>query len=228
MKCPVVIVSLFIVLDHSVVDKWVKSNDAMALPMARRLIKEEGFLCGGSSGAAMSVAVNVARELREDQTCVVLCPDNVRNYMTKFVVDNWMEARCFKDSVNINCHPWWDRKVSELIEESQIVFPLKMNTSTTCEIVINKLKSENVEQIPIVDNNGKLQGMATISYLMNKILDSTLKQSDSIEKALFKKFIKIKSDVSVGRLSRILETQPFVVVVADMRRNGSFNQILSK
>jgi cystathionine beta-synthase len=34
------------VLDHSVVDKWVKSNDRMALPMARRLIREEGFLCG--------------------------------------------------------------------------------------------------------------------------------------------------------------------------------------
>lgn len=34
------------VLDHSVVDKWIKSNDSMALPMARRLIREEGFLCG--------------------------------------------------------------------------------------------------------------------------------------------------------------------------------------
>jgi cystathionine beta-synthase len=34
------------VLDHSVVDRWVKSNDSMSLPMARRLIREEGFLCG--------------------------------------------------------------------------------------------------------------------------------------------------------------------------------------
>lgn len=34
------------VLDHSVIDKWVKSNDRVSLPMARRLIKEEGFLCG--------------------------------------------------------------------------------------------------------------------------------------------------------------------------------------
>lgn len=34
------------VLDHTVVDKWIKSNDSMSLPMARRLIREEGFLCG--------------------------------------------------------------------------------------------------------------------------------------------------------------------------------------
>lgn len=37
------------VLDHTVVDKWVKSNDTMALQMARRLIAEEGFLCGKKS-----------------------------------------------------------------------------------------------------------------------------------------------------------------------------------
>ena len=35
------------VLDRSVVDKWMKSNDKMAFPMAKRLIREEGFLCGG-------------------------------------------------------------------------------------------------------------------------------------------------------------------------------------
>lgn len=34
------------VLDHSVVDKWMKINDTNALPMARRLIAEEGYLCG--------------------------------------------------------------------------------------------------------------------------------------------------------------------------------------
>lgn len=34
------------VLDRSVVDKWIKSNDKEALPMARRLIAEEGLLCG--------------------------------------------------------------------------------------------------------------------------------------------------------------------------------------
>lgn len=34
------------VLDRSVVDIWYKINDKDALPMARRLIKEEGLLCG--------------------------------------------------------------------------------------------------------------------------------------------------------------------------------------
>lgn len=34
------------VLDRSVIDKWYKSNDKESLPMARRLIREEGILSG--------------------------------------------------------------------------------------------------------------------------------------------------------------------------------------
>lgn len=37
------------VLDRSVVDVWIKTNDKEALPMARRLIKEEGLLIGKKS-----------------------------------------------------------------------------------------------------------------------------------------------------------------------------------
>lgn len=36
------------ILDRSVVDLWVKTLDAQSLPMARRLIREEGLLCGES------------------------------------------------------------------------------------------------------------------------------------------------------------------------------------
>lgn len=33
-------------LDRTVIDRWVKTDDSVSLPMARRLIKEEGLLCG--------------------------------------------------------------------------------------------------------------------------------------------------------------------------------------
>lgn len=33
-------------LDRTVIDKWVKTEDKTSLEMARRLIKDEGLLCG--------------------------------------------------------------------------------------------------------------------------------------------------------------------------------------
>lgn len=81
------------VIDRSVIDEWIKTKDEDALPMARRLIREEGLLCGGSSGGIMWAALQAAKSLRSDQRCVVVLADNVRNYMTKFVSEDWMKQR---------------------------------------------------------------------------------------------------------------------------------------
>lgn len=197
------------VLDRSVVDKWMKSNDKMSLPMARRLISEEGFLCGGSSGSAMACAIEAAKELREDQNCVVILPDNIRNYMTKFVVDNWMEARDFKDSKNVEEHSWWNNTVANL----HLRPPLTVTETVTCQEVIDIMHNEDIDQIPVIDSNGSAKGMATINHLINRMLNFGLKSTDTIDKAVFKKFPKVTLDTSIGRLSRILEKDPYVLVI---------------
>ncbi|KAK7862791.1 hypothetical protein R5R35_003544 [Gryllus longicercus] len=92
------------VLDRTVVDEWQKSGDKDSLIMARRLIKDEGLLCGGSSGSAMAAAVKAAASLKEGQRCVVLLPDGIRNYMTKFVSDQWMQARDFIEETGSQNH----------------------------------------------------------------------------------------------------------------------------
>ena len=48
------------------------------------------YFLGGSCGTAICAAVEAAKDLREDQRCVVILPDSVRNYMTKFLSDEWM------------------------------------------------------------------------------------------------------------------------------------------
>lgn len=48
------------VCDRSLVDKWIKTEDKESFLMARRIISEEGLLCGGSSGSALVGAVNAA------------------------------------------------------------------------------------------------------------------------------------------------------------------------
>ncbi len=73
------------VLDRSLVHEWVKSNDRDSFRVARQLIRQEGLLVGGSSGAAVWAAQKVCRRMEPGQRVVVLLPDAVRNYMTKFV-----------------------------------------------------------------------------------------------------------------------------------------------
>lgn len=73
------------VLDRTVIDQWYKSSDHESFTYSRRLIREEGILCGGSSGSAMWAAMQAAKQLGPGKRCVVLLADSVRNYMSKFL-----------------------------------------------------------------------------------------------------------------------------------------------
>ena len=84
------------VLDNNLVDEYVKTEDEESFIMARKLIKEEGLLCGGSCGSAMVAALKSAKHLDKDKRCLVVLPDSIRNYMTKFPNDQWMKDQGFK------------------------------------------------------------------------------------------------------------------------------------
>lgn len=79
------------VFDKTLIDRYIKTNDADSFRMARQLIQEEGLLVGGSSGAAMWGALQAAKTLAKGQKCLVILPDSIRNYMSKFASDIWMK-----------------------------------------------------------------------------------------------------------------------------------------
>jgi len=83
------------VLDRSLVDQWVKTNDQGSFNFARQLMREEGLLVGGSSGSAMMAMMQQAKNLKADQNCVVILPDGIRNYLTKFVDEDWRKEYGF-------------------------------------------------------------------------------------------------------------------------------------
>ncbi|RAP36697.1 cystathionine beta-lyase [Legionella quinlivanii] len=81
------------VLNNQLIDRYVKINDADSFNTARRLIREEGLLVGGSSGGAAWAALQAAKSLKNGDKCLVILPDSIRNYMSKFVSDDWMRQQ---------------------------------------------------------------------------------------------------------------------------------------
>ncbi len=83
------------VLDNSLIDHYIKVNDKDSFLMARRLIREEGLLVGGSSGSAVWAALQAAKQLKPGERCLIILPDSIRNYMTKFINNDWMHEHAF-------------------------------------------------------------------------------------------------------------------------------------
>ena len=85
------------VLDNNLVDQYVKVNDEDSFSTARKLIKMEGLLIGGSCGTATWAGIQAAKNLNKNQNCLVILPDSIRNYLSKFVNDEWMSEHNFKE-----------------------------------------------------------------------------------------------------------------------------------
>jgi cysteine synthase A len=71
------------ILNRSVIDEVVTVSEDDAFESSRRLAREEGFLCGISSGAALAAALKVAaRPESAGKTVVVVLPDSGERYVS--------------------------------------------------------------------------------------------------------------------------------------------------
>ena len=155
------------VLDRSLIDAWVKTNDRQSFLLARRLIREEGLLCGGSSGSALQAALKEAKRLKKGQNCVVILADGVRNYMTKFIDDKWMVDNEFVGPASMEGTV--EVMLANKPKRSLITVSLEENASTA----INLMRNQGISQLPVLDNDGSLVGLLTEDNLIRG-LSSTL------------------------------------------------------
>lgn len=62
-------------------------TDEEAIETSRRLIREEGILCGISSGTNVTAALRLAKELGEGKTIVTVLPDTGERYFSTVLFD---------------------------------------------------------------------------------------------------------------------------------------------
>ncbi|XP_048254534.1 cystathionine beta-synthase-like isoform X3 [Haliotis rufescens] len=217
------------VCERKFVDKWYKSVDKDSFIMARRMIREEGLLCGGSSGSAMACAVKAIRDfgLKEGQRCVVILPDSIRNYMSKYLSDDWMSQRDFLEldrQVEPSKEWWWSLKVNSL----NLQAPLTVTPSVTIQETLELLNREGFDQVPVVDEAGCILGMVTVGNMMAQVVKNKAKSNDPVSKVMYKQFKQIHMDTSLGQLSRMLDTDHFVLVVHNQRQSDEGGSLMSK
>ncbi len=161
-------------MDMSVLDDVRQVDDRQSFLMARRACREEGLLCGGSSGSALHVAVEVAKELGEDKTVLTLLPDGGRAYITKFYSDEWMRDMGFMpEAPDVGT-------VGDLLE----VKAMQLVTATPeekAQQVVHRMKQYGISQMPIVDPGGKAIGMIHESDLLSALLEGRHRLDEPID-----------------------------------------------
>lgn len=75
------------VLDTSLIDEVVEVSDEDAIHTTRRLAKEQGLLCGTSSGANVWAAKQMAQKFGRDQVIATVLADRMERYFSTGLLD---------------------------------------------------------------------------------------------------------------------------------------------
>lgn len=193
------------VLDRSLVDIWVKTKDRQSFQLSRRLIKEEGLLCGGSSGSALYAALKEAQILKKGQNCVVLLADGVRNYMTKFVDDRWMKENSFTGSED------FEGDVSSILGQTKDRKLITVEINKSPQEAIQLMKDNGISQLPVL-NEERLVGILTEDSLLN-YLNTTLSKTSNLELIMDRSVPTVESHTPIKALQNTIMTAGLAVVI---------------
>jgi cystathionine beta-synthase len=182
------------VLDRGLVDEWIKTEDRPSFLTARKMIRQEGLLCGGSAGSAVWAALQIARR-EPGKRIVVILSDSVRNYLTKFLDDRWMRENGFSEK------SWETGSVGDLLRTLPRRPIVTATSSDTVAESVKRMKEHGISQLPVLDD-GKVVGIVTESDLLEKLVDGRASLTSAVAEVMFRRVTTVRtSDDAVGLLA---------------------------
>lgn len=173
------------VLDRKIVDTWIKTEDRESFLLARRLIKEEGILVGGSSGSALAAALQIAKNLKKGDVVVVLLPDSVRSYLTKFIDDDWMKYNGFLDDQTLEEQSKKKKQYKgATIADLNLKPVVTVKASSPVSTAIDILQKNGFDQLPVLNDSGKLTGLVTLGNLLSFLSSGRVKTTTPVQNVM--------------------------------------------
>jgi cystathionine beta-synthase len=191
-------------MNFKVLDQVRVVDDRQCFVAARRLAREEGIFGGGSSGAAVHVAVELAKEVGKGKTIVVVLPDGGSSYISKFYSDEWMRDNGFLEDKG-------PATVAELLKgKNREVFTARRGEKIGQ--VIQEMKKHGISQMPVVEADGKAVGMIHEYDLLNGVVAGTHKLNDAIDQIIAPLQGVVTPETTLAKLREVFAPDNVAVV----------------
>ena len=209
-------------IDLDIIDEMVAVSDRDSFVTARHLAREEGILSGGSCGAALFGALQIARRYDESTTIVVVLPDGGRSYLSKFYSDEYMKENGFWDPSSDSF------SVEQLLQQGNCEREgvVTIDSSASVPDAVALMREHNISQLPVIKGN-ELIGSVQETVLMNRIFEDSSCLEQQVSEVMSEALPTISADTKVADVYQLLlEGRPAVLVLdADSTPTGIVTKI---
>ncbi|MGH7827536.1 MAG: cystathionine beta-synthase [Candidatus Binatia bacterium] len=196
------------------IDSVVTVSDRDSFLMGRRLTREEGLFCGGSSGTAVEGALRYAREqpLGKNDLVVVMLPDAGEIYLSKMYSDEWMKQNQFLGK---------SVQVGEILAKKKRKVPelLSVEVTSTVREAIAAMNRFGVSQLPVFDK-GNLVGSLSETALFQKTIETPDVMGLTVGVLLEPPFPTVGLEEDVEEIVKLLKSSPAVLIRSETKYRG--------
>lgn len=188
------------------IDKIINISDKDSFAAARRLTKEEGIFCGGSTGTIVHVALEVAKHCSKDDVIVFIVCDTGERYLSKVHNEDWLKLNRMLDTEMRTIRDISDRKKAAGIEEI-----VSIKEDEKVKDVLELITKTGYTQIPVLRGKQSI-GAIREGRLLSKLVENPQLYNSLIKDVMEESFPILDAKAEINEVKKVLREHPAVLV----------------
>ncbi len=188
------------------IDDIINVSDKTSFAAARRLTKEEGIFCGGSTGTIVHVTLELAKNLGKDAVIVFIVCDTGERYLSKVHNIDWLKMNRMLDSEVVTLRDISDDKKARGIEDIVCV-----RTDAKVKDVVQLINEKGFSNIPVMKGK-KAMGCISENKLMRRLLEKPELLDASVMEVAEECFPTLDAKSELSEVKNILKDNSAILV----------------